>query len=143
MAKELDKTPTHDHFRIAAHLQAFLLHDSPDLTQINDAENKPVVGIINIPKSSTIQVLHSFGVGINPIGGSSPIAGKILSLVGDGSSANPPQAIVFPREVFHKTSIRVPDQDYFEHKINNTQSFPLFKNAYLTHEGIVIDRIQG
>ena len=82
------------------------------------------MGIINIPKSSTIRVLHSFGVGTNPIGGSSPISGKILSIVGDGFSANPPQAMVLPREVFQKTSIRVPDQDAFEHKLNNTQSFP-------------------
>ena len=97
LAKDLDKTPNHEHRRLAVQLQAFLLQDSPDLTQLNDAENKPVVGIINIPKSSTIQVLHSFGVGINPIGGYSPIAVKILSLVGDGSSANPPQAMVLPR----------------------------------------------
>ena len=105
LAKELDKTPIHEQRRLAAQLHAFLLQDSPDLTQLNDAENKPVEGIINIRKSSTIRVLHSFGVGTNPIGGSSTIAGKIISLAGDGSSANPPQAMVFPKEVFHKTSI--------------------------------------
>ena len=46
---KLDKTPTHEQFP-AAQLHAFLLQDSPDLTQLNDAEKKPVVGIINIPK---------------------------------------------------------------------------------------------
>ena len=95
------------------------------------------MGIINIPKSSTIRVLHSFGVGTNPIGGSSPIAGKILSLLGDGCSVNPPQATVLQREVFHNTSNRVPDQDAFEHNINNIQSFPLFFNSNLTHDVII------
>ena len=97
LAKEFKKTPTHKQRRLADHIHAFLLQDSPDQTQINDAENKAVVGIINIPKSSTIWVLHSFVVGTNPIGGSSPISGNILSLVGDVSSAKPPQDMVLPR----------------------------------------------
>ena len=96
LAKDINKTPTHDQFCLVAQLCAFLIHDSPDLTQLNDAEKNPVVGIINIPKSSTIRVLHSFGVGTNPIGGYSPIAGKILSLLVDDSSANPPQDMVPP-----------------------------------------------
>ena len=72
LAKDLNKTPLYEQRRLAAQLHAFLLQESPDLTQLNDAENKPVMGITNIPKSSTIRVLHSFGVGANPIGGSSP-----------------------------------------------------------------------
>ena len=128
LAKELHNTPTHNQLRLASQIHAFLLQDSPDLTQLDDAENKPIVEIINIPKSSTIRVLHSFGVGTNPIGGSSPISGKIISLVVDGSYANPPQAMVLLSEVFHKTSIWVPDQDAFEHKLKNTKAFPLLKN---------------
>ena len=93
----LNKNPTHEQSRLSSQLHAFLPQDSPDLTQLNDAENKPVVGIINIPKSSTIRVLHSFGVGTNPIGGSSSIAGNILYLVGNGFSANPSQGIVLLR----------------------------------------------
>ena len=46
--------------------------------------------------------------------------------------------MVIQREVFHKTSIRVPNQDAFEKKLTNTQSFPLFKNANLTHKGIIL-----
>ena len=60
--KDINKTPTHEKSRLAYHIHAFLLQDSPDLTQTNDAENKPVVGTINTPKSSTIRVLHYFGV---------------------------------------------------------------------------------
>ena len=103
LAKDLDKTPLYKQRRLVALLHAFLLQYSLDLTKLNDAENKPVVEIINIPKSSTIQVLHSFGVRTNPIGGSYLIAGKIISLVGNGSSTNPPQAMVLPWEVFNKT----------------------------------------
>ena len=73
---KLDKTLTHEQF-LTAQLHAFLHQDSPNPTQINDAKNKPVVEIINIPKSSTIRVLHSFVVGTNRIGGSSLIAGNI------------------------------------------------------------------
>ena len=36
--------------RLAAQLRAFLLQDSLDLIQFNDAEKNPVVGIINIHK---------------------------------------------------------------------------------------------
>ena len=71
----------------------------------------------------------------------SPIAGKILSLAGNVSSANPPQSMVLPREVFHKTSIWVPNQDSFEHNITNTQSLLLYKNSNLTHQGIIIKLI--
>ena len=46
--------------------------------------------------------------------------------------------MVLPRKVFHKTSIQVPDQDDFDHKLKNTQALPLQKNTNLTHEGIVI-----
>ena len=46
--------------------------------------------------------------------------------------------MVVRREAFHKTSILVPDQYTLVHKLNNNQAFPLFKNANLTHEGIVI-----
>ena len=137
--KDLYRTPTHYQSNLLAQLHAFLLQDSPNLTQLNDAENKPVVRIINYPKSSTIRVLHSFGIGTNPIGGSYPISGKIISLVGDVSPANDPQDMVFPRELFHKTSIRLPNQDDFEHDLNNTQSLPLKKNPNFTHEGIVIN----
>ena len=97
LAKDIDKNPTQNQRRILAHLHIFLLQDSTDLTQLNDAKNMPFTGIINIPKSSTIRVVHSFGVETNPIGGSFPIAGKILSLVVDGSSYNPPHSMVFPR----------------------------------------------
>ena len=110
LAKELYNTPTQEHLLLAAQIHSLLLQDSPDRTQLNGAENKPVVGIINIPKSSMIRVLHSFGVGTKPIGVSYPIYGKILSLVGNLLSTNPPQAMLLPREVFHKTSTRVPDQ---------------------------------
>ena len=58
--------------------------------------------------------------------------------MGYGPSNNPTQAIVLPREVFHETSIRVPDQDAFGHNLNNTHTFTLFKNANLTQEGIFI-----
>ena len=125
LAKELYNTPTHKQRCLPAQIHAFLLQESPNLTQLNDDEKQPVMGIINIPKSSTIRVLHSFGVRTNPIVGSPPIAGKILSLVGDVSSSNPPQSMLLPREVFHKTSIRVTNQDSFEQNFNNTQSFPL------------------
>ena len=90
MTKELYKNPNHYQLRLASQLHTFLLQDSTNLTQLNDVEKKLVVGIINIPKSSTIRVLHSFGVGTNPIGGSFTIVINIISLVGDGSSANPP-----------------------------------------------------
>ena len=96
------------------------------------------MGIINIPKSITIRALHSFGVGTNPIGWSYPIDDKILSLAVNGPSDNAPQDMVLPREVFHKTSIQVPNKDDFEHKLINTQSFPLFKNANLHHKEIII-----
>ena len=90
LAKELKNTPIDEQRRLAAQLQSSLPQDSPHLTQLNDDKNKPAVGIINIPKSSTIRFLHSFGVGTNPIGVSSPISGNILSLAGNGSSDNPP-----------------------------------------------------
>ena len=67
LAKELEKTPLYEQILLAAQIYALLLQESPDITHLNDAENKPSVGIINIPKSSTIRVLHSFGVGTNPI----------------------------------------------------------------------------
>ena len=138
LTKELDKTPIYEQSCLVAQLHAFLLQDSPDITQLNFSKIKAVLRIINIPKSSMIRVLHFFGVGTNPIGGSSPIAGKILSLVDDGSSANPPQAMVIPREVIHKTSIWVTDQDSCEHKLNNTQASPLLKNANFTQEAIIL-----
>ena len=129
LAKELHKTIIDEQCRLASQLHTFLLRDSPDLTQLNDAENKPVAEITTIPKSSTIWVLHSFGVGTNPIGRSYPITGKTLSLSGYGLSANPYQAMVLPKEVFYKTSIWVPNQDVFERKLINTQAFHLLKNA--------------
>ena len=67
LAKELDKTPLYEQIRLEDDIHALHLQDSPNLTHLNDAENKPAVGIMNIPKSSTIRVLHSFGVGTNPI----------------------------------------------------------------------------
>ena len=121
-----------------AHFHIFLLHESPNITHINDAENRPVVGIINIPKPSTIWVIHSFGVRTNPTGGYSPISGKIIYFTGHGSFANPTQAMVLPREVLHKTPIRVPNQDTFERKLINTQAFPLFKNSNLRHDGNIL-----
>ena len=74
-----------------------------------------------------IRVIHSFGVRNKPIGKYPPISGKISSISGYGSSANPPQDMVLPSEVFYKTSIRLPNQDSFEHKLTNTQSSPLKK----------------
>ena len=50
LSKYLYKTPTNEQLRLSAQLHSFLLQASPDLTQLNDAENKPVVGIINILK---------------------------------------------------------------------------------------------
>ena len=85
------------------------------------------MGIINTPKSITIRVLHSFGVGTNFIGGYYTISVKRISLAGNVSSAKPPQAMVLPRKVFHKTYIRVSNQDDFERKLINTQSLTLFK----------------
>ena len=64
--KELYKTPTYEQRRLAAQSHALLLQDSPVIIQLNDAENNLFVGIINIPKSSTIRVLHSFEVRTNP-----------------------------------------------------------------------------
>ena len=125
LAKELYKTPTHQQRCLAAQLQKLLLQDSPDLTKLNGAGKKPVVGIINIPKSSTTRVLQSFVIGTNPIVGSYPITSKILSIAGYGSYANPTQAKVIPMKAFHKTSIWVPHQDDFEQNITNTHSFSL------------------
>ena len=105
LSKELCKTPTHEQRRQAAQLHAFLFQDSPYTNQLNDAENNPLVGIINIPKSSTARFLHYFGVGTNPIGGSPHFTGNTLYLVGDGSStmlivrSNSSMLIVF----IHKT----------------------------------------
>ena len=66
--KDIHKTPTNGQRRLSTQIHTLLLQDSPDITHINDSENKPVAGIINIPKSITIRALHSFGVGTNPIG---------------------------------------------------------------------------
>ena len=101
LAKDIQKTLLGDQNRLSAQIHTFLLQDSLDIIKINNSDKNPVVGIINIPKSSTIRVLHYFGVGTNPIGGSSPISGNIIFLVGNGSSENPPQAMVLPREVLH------------------------------------------
>ena len=49
LAKCLEKTPTYNQCRLAAQIHAFLLQDSLNLTRLNDAGNKPVMGIINIP----------------------------------------------------------------------------------------------
>ena len=68
LSKELYNNPTDEQRGLAAQFHDFFLQDSPDLTHLNDAGKRPVVGIINIPKSITIRVLHSFGVGTNPIG---------------------------------------------------------------------------
>ena len=72
LANELHKTLFDKKIHLTAQLHTFLLREPPDLNQLNDPENKPVVGTINTPKSSTIRVLHFFGVGTNPIRGSSP-----------------------------------------------------------------------
>ena len=136
--KDLHKTPINNQRRLMAHFHIFLLHDSPNITHINDAENRPVVGIINIPKSSTIWVLRSFGVRTNLTGGYSPTYGKIIYFTGHGSSTNPTQAMVLPREVLHKTPIRVPNQDNFERKLINTQAFPLFKKSNFRHDGNIL-----
>ena len=88
------------------------------------------MGIINIPKSSTIRVLHSFGVETNPIGGSSPINVNTFSLAGYDSYTNPPQSMVLPRDFFHKTSIWVPDKYSFERRLIHTQSSPLLKKTH-------------
>ena len=84
-----------------------------------------------------IRVLHSFGIMDNSIGESSPIAFKILSLAVNGYSTKTPKAMVIPREVFHKTLIRVPYQDTFGHKIINAQASPLFKNVNLHQKRII------
>ena len=119
LAKEIPKNPLEEKCGIADHIHTLFLQYSQYLTQLDDTYNKPVVGIINMPKSSTIRFLHSFGSGKNPIGGSSPIAGKILSLVSNSYSKNPPQDMVLLREIFHKTSIRLPTQEAFDIKIIN------------------------
>ena len=97
LAKELHNNQTNEHHLLTAQIHTFLLQESPNLTQLNDAENNPVVGTLNIPKSIMIRVLHYFGAGTNPIGVSSLISVKILSLVGNGSSTKPTQSMVFPR----------------------------------------------
>ena len=141
LSKELQKTLLGNQQRLSAQINAFLPQDSSDITQLNDADNKPVVGIIKTPKSSTIKLLHYFGVGTNPIGGSYPITGKILPLAGNGSSENPPYAMVLPSEVLHKTSIRVPTQEVFYRKIINSQVFPLFKNTNIYNKEIILKAI--
>ena len=47
--------------------------------------------------------------------------------------------MVLPREFFHNNSIQVPNQDAFECKLINTKLYPLFKNANLHHEDIIIN----
>ena len=46
--------------------------------------------------------------------------------------------MVLPGGVIHKTSILVSDQDAFEQKLNNTKTFPLFKNSNLAQEAIIL-----
>ena len=49
--------------------------------------------------------------------------------------------MVLTKEVFHKTYIRVPDQDTFEWNLINTQAFPFFKNSNLHHKEIILKAI--
>ena len=46
--------------------------------------------------------------------------------------------MVLPREVFHRTSVRVPNQDTFKHNIINTKALPLFKKPNLHHKDIIL-----
>ena len=139
--KDFHKTLLNEQLRLEAQLHTFLLQDSPDLEKLNDTDNNPVLGIINIPKSSTIRVIRFFGVVTNPIGVSSPISGKILSIASDGSSKNLPHIMVLQRGVFHKTSIWVPTQEAFDFKIINSQAFPIFKNTNVYNEDIILKAI--
>ena len=46
-----------------------------------------------------------------------------------------------PREVFHNTSIRVPNQESFDFKIINSQEFTLSKNANVHNKEITLKEI--
>ena len=63
------------------------------------------------------------------------------NLAVDGSSNNPPQTMVLPREVFHKTYIWVPIQEAFDLKIIKYQFFILFNNANFHNEYIILKSI--
>ena len=54
--------------------------------------------MVNIPDSSMIHIVHSVGFGTNPIGQVSLIVNHILTLTGDGSAVNPPQALILPQQ---------------------------------------------
>ena len=64
--------------------------------------------------------------------------GKIFYLADYGSPKNPLQAVVLPREFFHKKSIQVPTQEAFDRKIIISQAFTIFKNANVHNEEIIL-----
>ena len=128
LAQELHKIPLNEQRRHAAQLYTFLVQPSVDLSNLNNPSNPATTCMVNIPDSSMIRIVHSIGYGTNPIGQVSPIANHILTLTGDGSTANPPQALILPQETATPIDIRVPSEAEFNTKILTNTQFALFKN---------------
>ena len=92
LAQELHKIPLNDQRCHAAQLYSFLVQPTVDMSNLNNPANPATTCMVNIPDSSMARILHSIGFRTNPIGQVSLIANHILTLTGDSSTANPPQA---------------------------------------------------
>ena len=91
----------------------FLEDPNAQLTQLN-VDNTPRLAIINIPESSKVKVVYCFGIGASPIGVSSNIDGKFVSLTGDGGNdVGSPQPLVLPASIRTRQNVSTMTHDHF------------------------------
>ena len=76
-----------------------MFHIGTALDKQKKCHNPTRTCMVNLPDSNMIHIVHSLGFGTNPIGQVSPIATHLLTLTGDGSAVNPPQALILPQEI--------------------------------------------
>ena len=129
LAQEIHKIPLNEQRCHAAQLYSFLVQGNVDLSDLNNPANPTTTCMVNLPDSNMIRIVHSLGFGTNPIGQVSPIATHVLTLTGDGSAQNPPQALILPQEITTPLEIRIPTDNEFNTKILTSTQFPLFKNT--------------
>ena len=84
-----------------------------------------------------IRIVHSSGFSTNPIGQVSPITTHLLTLTGDGSDVNPPQALILPQEITRPLEIRIPTDNELNTNILTATQFPLFKNTNVNARALV------
>ncbi|GFH49003.1 predicted protein [Chaetoceros tenuissimus] len=109
VAKRLARVPRQEQKEQAEKLWNFLSQDERDLSALN-AEHLAVVLLVIVPDTMQLCVIHSMGYGTKTFLTFSPVAGKVLGLVGDGDADIDPDPVVLSPSVFKYMKMLVPTE---------------------------------